>query len=119
MKTHALTAAAAMLVLALSGQAARSDCDDVMKNLEDTNKIASKVVELDMADITKKNPQTDDERASLKNRFCSVSGEFLGVTSVHRAVAAECLKGSERRNTLASLDEAIKKLQDSLDQACK
>lgn len=119
MKTHAMTAVAAMFALALSGQAARSDCDDVMKNLEDANKIASKIVELDMDEITKKNPQTDDERALLKNRFCSVSGEFLGTTSVHRTVAAECLKGSERRNTLASLDAALKKLQDSIDQTCK
>ena len=64
-------------------------------------------------------PETDAQKASVKNRFCMTSGEFLGTSRAYRAVAAECLQGNKRRSTLASLDASIKQVEDSIAQTCK
>jgi len=114
-------AAAAAIGLMLAVQPARSDedCDTVVENLEDAVQVATKILEIELADVTKKKPEDDQEKASVKNRFCSASGEFLGTSRAYRAVASQCLRGNKRRATVASLDESIKSLENSIKQTCQ
>ena len=118
-RTTVFAAALAALVLSAAPGRGDEDCDKVVDNLEDAVQIASKVLEQELAEITKKKPEDDNEKAVVRNRFCSASGEFLGASRIYRAVAAECLRGNKRRATLASLDESIKSLQSSLKQTCE
>jgi len=113
-------AAAAMLALMLSASAARAadDCETVLENVEDAVQIATKVLEGNLAEVTKDKPTDDKEKTSVKNRFCAASGEFLGTSRAYRAVASECLRGAKLRNTVASLDESIKSLQGSIAKTC-
>ena len=102
-------AAAAAVFLMLSGPAARSDddCDTAIENVEDTVQIATKVLAATMVELTKTKPDGDKEKQAVKNRFCSASGEFLGVSRAYRSVASDCLRASKRRSTLAALDKSI------------
>jgi hypothetical protein len=95
------------------------ECDSIIETMDEAVQVAGKVAELEVAEITKNKPETDAQKVSVKNRFCMASGEFLGTSRAYRAVAAECLQGNKRRSTLASLDEAIKKVEDSIAQTCK
>ncbi len=116
----AAAAAAAMFGLLVSGQQARSDdCDDLVTSVETAVEVASKVLEQNMADITKVKPSDDKEKASVMNRFCSASGEFLGFSRAYRVVVSECLRGSKRRDTVASLTKSIRSLEDSIIDTCK
>ena len=102
-RTCTTTAAAAALVLMLTAPPVRAgeECDSIIERMDEAVRIASKVTDLEMAEITKTKPETDAQKASVKNRFCSVaSGEFLGASRAYRAVAAECLQGTKRRATL-------------------
>src|SRR5262245_53555920 len=112
--------AVAGIGLLLAAVPARGDeeCDAVIESLDDAVQIASKVADLEMAEITKTKPQTDAEKATVKSRYCRVSGEFLGASRAYRAVAAECLQGAKRRATLNSLDTSIKQVADSIAKAC-
>jgi hypothetical protein len=113
--------AAAMIGLVFAAVPARGDeeCDTVIESLDDAVQIASKVADLEMGEITKAKPESDAEKATMKNRFCRVSGEFLGASRAYRAVAAECLQGAKRRATLNSLDTSIKQVEDSIGQTCR
>lgn len=113
-------AVSALALALLAGTPARADdCDDVMKRVEDAVQVANQVLQADLADIKQKGQPADDKaKATFKNTFCSASGEFLGTSKAYRAVAAECLKGGKRRDTLASLDSSIGQLGDSLRQTC-
>ena len=51
----------------------------------------------------------DKKKATVKNLFCSASGEVLGASRATRAVAAEC--GPDQRKELASLDKSIKEME--------
>jgi hypothetical protein len=121
MTTHATITAAVAVVLMLTAQPVRGDedCDSVVETMDGAVQVASKVTDLDMAEITKSKPQSDAEKALVKNRFCSSSGEFLGISRAYRAVAAECLQGSKRRATLSSLDASIKQIEDSIGKTCR
>jgi hypothetical protein len=113
--------ALAVAALMLSGTPALSDddCDDVLSSMEDAVLVATKVLEMQMAEVSKLQPQTDDEKASMKNKFCSASGEFVGVSRVSRYVSNECLKGNKRRDTVASLDKSIKELRETIEKTCR
>jgi hypothetical protein len=121
MSSRIATAAAAAIVLVLAAQPVRGDeeCDSIIESMDGAVQVASKVTDKGMAEITKTKPETDAQKASVKNRFCSLSGEFLGVSRAYRAVAAECLQGNKRRATLSSLDASIKKVEDSIGQTCR
>jgi hypothetical protein len=115
------TAAAMALALMLAAQPVRGaeECDSIIETMDEAVQVASKVTDLEMAEITKNKPETDAQKVSVKNRFCRASGEFLGTSRAYRAVAAECLQGNKRRSTLASLDASIKQVEDSIAQTCK
>jgi hypothetical protein len=86
---------AAALLLAGPGRA-DEDCDTVVKALEDVQLVATKTLDQTMNDIKKatNEPADDKKKASVKNSFCSASGEYLGTTRAFRAVAAECLEAT-------------------------
>lgn len=107
--------------LALGGAPARADdCDDVMKRVEDAVQVANQVLQADLAEIKGKGQPSDDKaRATFKNTFCTTTGEFVGTSKAYRAVAAECLKGGKRRETVGSLDNSIKQLEGSISQTCQ
>ena len=101
MKASTMAAAATVLVgILAAGTPVRADedCDNVVKALEDAQLVATKTVDQTMDDIKKATgqPADDKRKASVKNTFCSVSGEYLGTTRAFRAVAAECLTGNKR-----------------------
>ena len=118
-KTIITAVAAALLALAMPAGARADDCEDVMENIEDAVQVASKVLEAELAEVTKKKPEDDKEKQLVRNKFCAASGEFLGVSRAYRAVANECLRGSKRRETTTSLDESIKSLVASIRQTCE
>jgi hypothetical protein len=121
MRAQVTMAAATAVVLVLAAQPVRAgeECDSMIETMDEAVQVVSKVTDLEVAEITKNKPETDAQKASVKNRFCRVSGEFLGTSRAYRAVSAECLQGSKRRTTLASLDAAIKQVEDSIAQTCK
>ena len=83
MKAHRTAVAAAAIGLVLMAQqpARSDDCDDVMERVEDAISTAGKMMEIDMAEITKDKPETDAQKLSLKNRFCAAIGESPTVCS--------------------------------------
>jgi hypothetical protein len=119
-----LAAATAMAGLVLMGQPAlgEEDCDTVMDSLKEEVEIATKNLETSMEELKKSmTPDADQKKkASVKNRFCSISGEYLGTSRAFRAVSAICLEeDSKKRETLASLDKSIKQMESSLESTCK
>jgi hypothetical protein len=124
MKASTMAAAATVLVgILAAGTPVRADedCDNVVKALEDAQLVATKTVDQTMDDIKKATgqPADDKRKASVKNTFCSVSGEYLGTTRAFRAVAAECLTGNKKSSTLASLDKSIKEMETAIEGTCK
>lgn len=110
-------AAVAMLHAAPMARA-DDDCDDAVDSVDDAVQIASKILGAEMADVTRKKPENDSERAEIKGRFCSASGEFLGISRAYRSVVADCTRGAKRRNSLAQLDDSIKSLEKSIRETC-
>jgi hypothetical protein len=121
MTTVLVATAFAGLLAAGAPARADEDCDTVVKSLEDGLLIATKNVDMTMDEIKKATSQVADDKrkASVKNTFCSVSGEYLGTSRAFRAVAAECLTGDKRSATLASLDKSIKEIENAIDTTCK
>jgi len=135
MKASMMAAAATVLVGILAAGTpvcADEDCDNVVKALEDAQLVATKTIDQTMDDIKKATgqpaddkkkatgqPADDKKKASVKNTFCSVSGEYLGTTRAFRAVAAECLTGNKKSTTLASLDKSIKEMETAIEGTCK
>ena len=111
---------AAALLLATPARA-DEECDAVVKALEDAQLIATKTLDQTMDDIKKatSEPADDKKKASVKNMFCSASGEYLGTTRAFRAVAAECLQGNKRSTSLSSLDKSIKEMETAIANTCK
>jgi hypothetical protein len=85
---------------------AAEDCDTVVKSLNEALQIALNNYKATLDELKNK--------PSVKNAFCSASGEYIGTVRVFRVVAAECRKGD-----LAELDKAIKGLDDLVDNTCK
>ena len=118
MKLSMSLVAAAALLLVFNVATRADDCAEAVKNMSDAVQVASQALQMDIADITKERPSDDKAKASLKNKICSATGEFLGVSRVYRAVASGCLEGSKKRETVASLDKSIKEMTDSIRQTC-
>jgi hypothetical protein len=123
-KASTMAAAATVLVgILAAGTPVRADedCGNAIKALEDAQLVATKTVDQTMDDIKKATgqPAEDKQKASVKNTFCSVSGEYLGTTRAFRAVAAECLTGNKKSSTLASLDKSIKEMETAIEGTCK
>jgi hypothetical protein len=116
-------AATVLIGLLAAGTPSRADddCDTVVEALEDAQLVATKTVDEAMDEIKKSTtqPADDKKKASVKNTFCSVSGEYLGTTRAFRAVAAECLTGNKKASTLASLDKSIKEMETAIAGTCK
>jgi hypothetical protein len=116
------TAVTAVAVLLLAAPAwADEDCDAVVKALEDAQLVATKTLDQTMEDIKKatSEPADDKKKASVKNMFCSASGEFLGATRAFRAVTAECLEGDKKNASLSALDKSIKEMETAIGNTCK
>ncbi|MFL6824788.1 MAG: hypothetical protein ACJ8FA_19675 [Xanthobacteraceae bacterium] len=121
MKLCTAVIAAALLLAADAPARADEDCDTVVKALEDVQLVATKTLDQTMDEIKKAtNEAADDKKkASVKNMFCSASGEYLGNTRAFRAVMAECLEGDKRRASLSSLDKSIKEMETAIANTCK
>jgi len=98
---------------------AGDDCDTVVKSLEEAVSIAAKNFDTTMDELKKTMSEgaDDKKKASVKNTFCSSSGEVLGTSRASRAVAGEC--GENQRAALASLDKSIKEMETAIDGTCK
>jgi hypothetical protein len=118
-KAQAVVMAAAALFL-LSGQAAHADdeCDDVMEFVDDSTLLAANTYQLQMEDISKKKPETDAEKKAFLNKFCALTGEFLGRGRANAALISVCRTGDKRRRELAQVNEAIKKLESAIAEGC-
>ena len=104
-------------VLAIVGARADEDCDNVVSDLEEALAIATKNFDETMAGLKKLASEADDKKkASIKNAFCSASGELLGISRGLRAVAAVC--GPKRRTALASMDKSIGEMDAAIDKTC-
>lgn len=116
-----LTAVTAAALLLAAPARADEDCDAVVKALEDAQLVATKTLDQTMDDIKKatSEPGDDKKKASVKNMFCSASGEFLGTTRAFRAVAAECLEGDKKNASLSALDKSIKEMETAIGNTCK
>jgi len=110
--------AAALMVLTAMPARADEDCDTAVDNVDDAVQVASKLLEAEMTEVTKMKPANDSERAEMKGKFCSATGEFLGISRAYRSVVADCTRGAKRRNSLAELDASIKSLQKSISDTC-
>jgi len=121
----ALTRAAAALVLVglLAGsaplRAEEEDCVNVINDLNEAISILTKDFETMLDELKKMMGQSSDDstKATVKNRFCSASGELLGASRATRAVVAEC--GSNQAASLGSLDKSIKDMESAIAGTCK
>ena len=121
MKLFITAAAATALVAALAAAvpARAEDCETVVTALNEAVAIATKNFESTMDELKKimSGAADDKKKATVKNLFCSASGEVLGASRATRAVAAEC--GPDQRRALASLDNSIKEMETAIDGTCK
>lgn len=61
--------------------------------------------------------EADDRRkATIKNGFCSASGELLGISRAPRAITAAC--GPKRPTVLAAIDKSIGEMDAAIDKTC-
>src|SRR5262245_43364149 len=114
------TAAAALIAALAAASPARGDgCETVVTALNVAVAIATKNFETTMGELKKimSEAADDKKKATVKNLFCSASGEVLGASRATRAVAAEC--GPDQRRALASLDNSIKEMETAIDGTCK
>jgi len=122
MKRLMTAAIAAVLIGSLAGSAtvrADEDCDTVVKALNEAISIAAKNLDTTMGELKTimSQPADDKRKATVKNRFCSSSGELLGTSKASRAVIQEC--GGEHRAALASLDKSIAEMEGAIDRTCQ
>jgi hypothetical protein len=114
-----LVAATALIGLAATLPARGDDCETVVDSLNEAVSIGNKNFETMMGELKKIMSQGSDDkaRATVKNRFCSASGELLGTFKAVRAVAGEC--GAAQKAALGSLDASIKETETAIDNTCK
>jgi hypothetical protein len=112
---------AAMVGLLAAGAPLRADeedCETVLTDLTEAISIANKNFETMMDELKKMSQSADSKtRATIKNRFCSASGELLGTSRATRAVAGEC--GPKHSGDLAAFDKSIKEMETAIDDTCK
>ena len=108
-----------LLAIAAPSRADEEDCKTVINDLNDTIEIATKNFQTMLDDLKNMMSQSADDKtkATVKNRFCSASGELLGTSRATRAVAGEC--GPTQSASLASLDKSINDMESAIDGTCK
>jgi hypothetical protein len=115
----AVATAALIGALATGGRSqAGDDCDTVVKSLDDALSITVKNFDTTMDELKKimAQPADDKSKVTVKNKFCSASGEVLGTSRAARAIAGEC---STAGPAIASLDKSIKEMETAIDNTCK
>jgi exopolyphosphatase/pppGpp-phosphohydrolase len=117
--TAVMTAALLGMLAAPAPIFAEEECDNVTEALEESVAISLKNFESTMADLKKtmSEPADEQKKATVKNTFCSSSGEFLGVSRAARAVAQIC--APKQRSALAAFDKSIKEMETAIDNTCK
>jgi hypothetical protein len=108
-----------LLAVAAPLRAEEEDCKTVINDLNDTLGIAHKNFETMFEDLKKLMAQSADDKtkATVRNRFCSASGELLGTSRATRAVVGEC--GPDLAASLAGLDKSIKDMETAVEGTCK
>jgi hypothetical protein len=98
---------------------AAEDCNNVVKALEEAIAIANKSFEGTMNELKRTlNRDADTQtKTTVKNAFCSVSGELLGTSVAFRAIVQQC--GATQRGALALLDKSISEMHTAIEGACK
>jgi hypothetical protein len=109
----------ALLAIGTPARAAEEDCETVLNDLNEAIDIATKNFETMLDELKKMMGQSADDKtkATLKNRFCSASGEMLGTSRAVRAVAGEC--GGKQNDAIATLEKSIKDAEAAIDSTCK
>ena len=118
------TAATALIALLAAGAPARAeDCETVVTALTEAVAIATKNFETTMDElkqIMSQGAADDKKKSTVKNLFCSASGEVLGAsraTRATRAAAGAC--GEAQKSALAQFDKSIKEMETAIDGTCK
>jgi len=94
------------------------DCASVADSLNETVAIGNKNFDTTLDELKRLSRAGDDKtKAAVKNKFCSTSGELLGVIKAVRAIAGEC--GPDQKSALASLDKSIQETESAIDNTCK
>ena len=113
--------ALALVALLATGTPARADeedCETVIKSINEAVEIATKNYETTLDELKKMMSRSADDKtkATIRNRYCSASGEMLGTSRAVRAVAGEC--GPNQADVLAILDKSIKDVEAAIDNTC-
>ena len=114
----AMAAIALAAVLAAGAPARAEDFETVVTALTEAVAIASKNFETTMDELKQIMSQgaDDKKKATVKNLFCSASGEVLGTS---RATAAAAACGEAQKSALAQFDKSIKEMETAIDGTCK
>jgi hypothetical protein len=115
----AMAAIALAALLAAGAPARAEDCETVVTALTEAVAIATKNFETTMDELKQIMSQgaDDKKKATVKNLFCSASGEVLGASRATRAAAAAC--GEAQKSALAQFDKSIKEMETAIDGTCK
>ena len=116
----AMAATALIALLAASAPARAEDCETVVTALTEAVAIATKNFEPTMDElkqIMSQGAADDKKKSTVKNLFCSASGEVLGTSRATRAAAAAC--GEAQKSALAQFDKSIKEMETAIDGTCK
>jgi hypothetical protein len=117
----AALAAGALIVCFAAATPLRADedCDNVTRDLGEAIAIALKNFDQTMADLKKimSEPADDKKKATVKNTFCSVSGEFLGASRAARAVTEVC--AGRQSAEIASFEKSIKEMETAIGNTRK
>jgi hypothetical protein len=116
----AMAATALIALLAASAPARAEDCETVVTALTEAVAIATKNFETTMDElkqIMSQGAADDKKKSTVKNLFCSASGEVLGASRATRAAAGAC--GEAQKSALAQFDKSIKEMETAIDGTCK
>jgi hypothetical protein len=119
MTAVAATALIGLLATAAPSRADDDDCETVVNALNESMSIGNKNFETTLDELKKimSQPADDKTKSVVKNKFCSASGELLGISRAIRAVVGEC--GAKQREAIASLDKSVKEMETAIDGTCK
>jgi hypothetical protein len=116
----AMAAIALAALLAAGAPARAEDCETVVTALTEAVAIATKNFETTMDElkqIMSQGAADDKKKSTVKNLFCSASGEVLGASRATRAAAGAC--GEAQKSALAQFDKSIKEMETAIDGTCK
>jgi len=106
------------LAMPMSARGEDDDCATVINSLNEAVDIGNKNFETTLDELKKLSRAGDAKtKAAVKNKFCSTSGELLGVVRAVRAVAGAC--GPDQKAALASLDKSIEQTETAIDTTCQ